>query len=235
MLASYSCGMMLLMNAITAATSTETKALELLATGVDAVSVAQALGVTEGRISQIAAQPEFARQLAELKFEQLRKHNATDNEYDDLEKKLLKQLKNTVGMVMDPMKISRILRDVNQAKRRGSSAPDSLVRQRPTVRLNINPVLIARFSVNGANQVVQATSGESIQDLVTIQSGNVQRLLNEHAKTVALPAPSEIGSSESNGIVWRKPQGREKVDLLSDLGFAHEIAESSSQQSEAGE
>jgi hypothetical protein len=208
------------MNTSTANTSTESRALELLATGIEPEQVASALGVTSSRISQIAADPEFVKQLAELKFAQLAKHNATDNEYDDLEKKILTQLKNTIGLVMDPMKLSRILQVVNAAKRRGSSAPDSLIRQRPTVRLNINAALVAKFALNGSNQVVQASIGNDTQDLVTIQSGNVQRLLNEHAKTAI---PVSTNSSEADGVVWRKPQGREKQDLLTDLGFAVEV------------
>jgi hypothetical protein len=220
------------MNSTPAATSTESRALELLSTGVEAEHVALALGVSPSRISQIAADPEFARQLAELKFEQLRKHNATDNEYDILEKELLAQLKRTCSMLFDPMKIARILQTVNAAKRRGSSAPDSLTRQKPTVKLQINAALVARFAVNGANQVVQASIGDSTQDLVTIQSGNVQRLLNEQAKTPITLEHSINGSDEANGTRWRKPQGREKVDLLTDLGFAHEIEVSATQASQ---
>jgi hypothetical protein len=210
--------------AITPTTSLELRAIELLATGIEQVHVAQALGVTEGRISQILSNPEFATALAEKKYEQLKKHNDTDNKYDALEKKVLDALERTLTLVMDPMKLARILTVLNSAKRRGASAPDSLVRTRPTVRLNINTAVLARFSVNGSNQVVQASidtnAGEIKQDLVTIQSGNVQRLLNEHSKIKSLPAGS---SGEAEGVVWRKSQGREKHDLLTELGFTHEI------------
>lgn len=215
-------------NPSTANASTEERALELLSSGIEQVAVASALGVTESRISQILANPLYAQRLAELKYTQLMKHNETDNKYDALEKKVLAQLERTLALVMDPMKLARILTVLNSAKRRGASAPDSLVRQRPTVRLNVSQTVLARFSVNGSNQVVQASIGNETQDLVTIQSQGVQRLLNEHAKqnAVPLPAPS-IGEVE--GKVWRKSQGREKHDLLSELGFAHEITISSEQ------
>lgn len=221
------------MNTSTANTSTEDRALELLAAGIEQVHVAAALGVTEGRISQIISNPMFAERLVELKFDQLKKHNETDNEYDSLEKAILQTLKRTIGMVMDPMKLAAILTRINNAKRRGSSAPDSLVRQRATVRLNISSQVIGRFAVNGANQVVQASIGDQTQDLVTIQSGGVQRLLNEHAKT-AIPLPAPRGSGEANGEVWRKSQGREKHDLLTECGFAHEINVSVEQQTTGG-
>lgn len=216
-------------NPTTASTATEDRAIELLSSGIEQHAVAAALGVTEGRISQILANPLFAQKLAELKYEQLKKHNDTDNKYDALEKKVLAQLERTLALVMDPMKLARILQTLNAAKRRGASAPDSLVRQRPTVRLNIGTQILARFAVNGANQVVQASIGNDTQDLVTIQSGNVQRLLNEHAKTA--PIIEAIPAAESDGKVWRKAQGREKHDLLTELGFAHEVTISEEQHS----
>jgi hypothetical protein len=218
-------------NTSTANTSTEERAIELLSSGIEQHAVASALGVTESRISQILANPLFASKLAELKYEQLKKHNDTDNKYDALEKKVLAQLERTLALVMDPMKLARILTVLNSAKRRGASAPDSLVRTKSTVRLNISTQVLARFAVNGANQVVQASIGSDTQDLVTIQSGSVQRLLNESSKT-ALVIPAQSGSEESSGKVWRKPQGREKHDLLTELGFAHEITVSEDCSSE---
>lgn len=203
---------------------TAQRALELLSSGIEQEHVASALGVTAGRISQFLADPVFASALAERKFVQLQKHNETDNAYDTLEKKVLDQLTRTLAMVMDPMKLATILTRLNQAKRRGSSAPDSIVRKSPTVQLNIAPSLVARFAVNGANQVVQVSVGEQSQDLVTIQSSNVRKLLNEHAKNVTPTLPSPAGSGEATGVVWRKPQGREKHDLLTECGFAHEIS-----------
>lgn len=205
--------------------STAQRALELLSSGIEQEHVASALGVTAGRISQLLSDPDFASALAERKFVQLQKHNETDNKYDDLEKKVLGQLERTLSLVMDPMKLAIIMTRINQAKRRGASAPDSIVRNKSTIQLNISPTVVARFAVNGANQVVQASIGEQSQDLVTIQSSGVRKLLNEHTKTVqSLSAPT----GESAGVVWRKSQGREKHDLLTECGFAHEIGSGNS-------
>lgn len=211
------------MNTSTANTSTEEKALELLSSGYEQVQVASALGVTEGRISQIIANPLFAEKLAELKFVQMKKHNETDNKYDKLEAKALDQLERSLPLVMDPMKLTNIVSRLNQAKRRGSTSPDSIVRKNPTIRLNISQAVINRFAVNGHNQVVTAAIGDQSQDLVTIQSGGVQRLLNEHTKQTAALALEHSGNPEANGVVWRKPQGREKHDLLTECGFDYEI------------
>lgn len=214
----------------TANKSTEDKALELLSAGYDQVVVANSLGISQSRISQLVADPIFSRSLTEKRFVQLQKHNETDNHYDRLEKTALMQLERTLPMVMDPMKLAIVITRLNQAKRRGSSAPDSLVRQKPTVRLNINAAVVAKFSLNGSNQVVSTVVDNETQDLVTIQSSGIQRLLNEHAKNaIPLPAIGNKGTkswseaAEGMGKKWIKPQGREKQDLLSECGFAVEV------------
>lgn len=219
----------------TANKSTEDKALELLAAGYDQVVVANSLGISQSRISQLLSDSEFARKLAESRFVQLQKHNETDNVYDSLEKKALSALERTLPLVMDPMKLAIIITRLNQAKRRGSSAPESLVRQKPTVRLNINAAVVAKFSINGSNQVVSTIVDNETQDLVTIQSSGIQRLLNEHAKqSLVVPAIGNKGTrsyseaAEGLGKRWIKPQGREKQDLLSECGFAVEVEVSQS-------
>ena len=213
-------------------TSIESRALELLSSGIEQAAVASALGISESRISQLVAEPTFALKLAEARFEQLRKHNATDNEYDSLEKSLLEILKKQIPMMVmaKPMEIARVLSLINGAKRRGASAPDAITRTKPTVRLSIPISVVQKFATNAANQVVEASIGNESQELVTIQSGQVQRLLNEQAINLQskLPAPSRynpgnrLRDSELDGEVWTKRQGREQ-NLMEDLGFTTEI------------
>lgn len=210
----------------TALTSIESRALELLSSGIEAVAVASALGISESRISQLIAEPVFAAKLAEARFEALRKHNATDNEYDSLEKTLIEQLKRVASFATKPMEIARILQIINSAKRRGASAPDSITRVKQVVRLSIPIAVVNRFQVNAANQVVEAGIEGDSQQLVTMQSGNITRLLNEQAKSIPrLQAPA----TEADGVIWKKRQGREQ-NLLEELGFTVEI--SSEQPSE---
>lgn len=222
-------------------TSTETRALDLLASGFDAAQVASALGLSEGRISQLMSGSEFATELATKRYTQLAKHNETDNLADRVERKTLEMIEKSLPIIMDPMKLARIYGVVNSAKRRGASAPDAIHSQRRTITLNIPIAVVNKFQTNAANQVVEAgTQSESgtldSQALVTIQSGSMQRLLNEHVQQNGGDVPVVLGreegkvarrdernDSESKGIAWRKAQGRERHDVLSECGFTHEI------------
>lgn len=199
----------------------EARALELLGSGIEPVQVASALGISESRISQLIADPEFAGKLAEAKYKNLAKHNETDNLYDRVEKKALEQLERSLPMIMRPMELTRVVATLNSAKRRGISSPDAITRVKPTVKLSIPIAVVNKFQVNAANQVVQAgTSDGNVQDLVTIQSSNVRSMLNDKLKAIANnPSPT---LTEADGVKWTKRQGREQ-NLLEDLGFTVEL------------
>ncbi len=153
-------------------TALETRALALLSSGITAEQCAHACGVSPARISQLISTEEFASKLAERRFESLRKNNARDDELDSLEDSLIQQLRSSITFVLDPMKLARLLQVVNAAKRRGASAPDSVVQKQTILKLNIPITLIQRFTTNSSNQVISA--GE--QDLVTIQSSQMKKL-----------------------------------------------------------
>ena len=210
------------------ANSQEDKILELLASGIPQNEVAAALGLSDGRISQLVADENFSRKLAEAKYQNLVKHNETDNIYDSIELKLAKKLEQNIPLMMRPMEITRALQTVNSLKRRGVSSPDSITRTKPTVHLNIPIAVINQFKMNAAGQVISAGIGNVVQDLVTIQSGNMKELVNAHLpKLQNSPSPT---LKESDGQVWRKPQGRESHDILSECGFSVDIEVSSQPQ-----
>jgi predicted transcriptional regulator len=208
-----------------ALSSTESRALELLAAGIEQVQVASALGITESGLSQIVSDPDFSTALTEARYKQLAKHNETDNLYDKIERKLAERLQETSAMLFKPTEIARTLSLVNGLKRRGASNPDSLIRAKPTVKLNIPIAVLNHFQMNAAGQVVTAAIGEQRQDLVTMQSGKLKGLLNEHAKLMGAEHASTVNSRllEADGVRYVKPQGRESVDLLAECGFTVEV------------
>lgn len=165
-------------------TATESRALELLGQNIHPAHVAAALGVTESLISQYLADPQFVSEVADRRFKNLAKHNQRDLAYDEMEDNLLKQLKSFMPMVVDPMKIARLLQVVNQAKRRGSSAPEAMVQKSEVISLTLPIQIINQFQTNSANQVIKAGD----QELVTVQSGNMSSLLSAHLST-KLPPP----------------------------------------------
>lgn len=158
-----------------ALTATESKALTLLGQGFAPEMVATAIGVSPARISQLLSQDEFAQQVAELRYRQLASHTERDSKYDTLEDQILDRLRQSLSMVFDPMKLAKLLSVVNSAKRRGAAAPEHLTTQQTVVQLNIPTAILQQFQVNVNNQVVRAGQ----QDLITVQSANMTKMLHQ--------------------------------------------------------
>jgi hypothetical protein len=173
--------------------STESRALTLLGQGLDPSVVASAIGCTPSYISQLLSDPEFANQVAELRFHSLAKHSERDNAYDDIEDKLLEKLKNCLPFMMRPMEVLAAIKVINAAKRRSSDTPASLQQKSPVIQLVLPTQIIQQFQLNGTNQVIRA--GE--QELVTAQASQLKNMLNSinnHDTLIpsnALPSPQE--------------------------------------------
>ncbi len=182
--------------------STEEKALALLGSGLGPEVVATACGVSASRISQLLSEPEFAAAVSELRFTALQKHNERDNTYDALEEKLQKQLGATIPMLMRPMEIARVLSVVNAAKRRGSSAPESVHNQNTVVSIMLPTKIIQNFTTNINNQVVQIGT----QELQTIQAGSLKNLVADNTAKKLQSIPLEQSSKEIN-YVQTTPEG----------------------------
>jgi hypothetical protein len=157
--------------------STEERALTLLGQGINPEMVASAVGVSISRISQLLSDSEFAAKVSELRFQSLAKHNERDNKYDQMEAQLQDKLSDLIPYMMKPIEVLRAIQIINGAKRRGSSAPESITQQNTIVQLTMPVKIVNNFSqniqTNIHNQVVKA--GE--QELVTIQSGRMNSLL----------------------------------------------------------
>lgn len=157
--------------------------ISLLGQGHPATTVASALGITESRVSQVASEPEAAAEIANLRYSTLQKYNETDNHYQSLENKLLDKLEQSLVFIQRPMEIARTLQIINGAKRRGQESPQQIVHQN-IVNITLPAQLLQRFTVDGANQVVQV--GE--QTLLTIPSNKVGALANDYAAISGSPA-----------------------------------------------
>lgn len=157
--------------------STSTTAAALLAKGIRKVDIAEHLGLTPSAVTQaVASAP--AAQLTD-------QHVQLDNQYDRIEQGLLNQLEKTMPLLMRPMEIAKVLSTINGARRRGGPLKDS--GPKTVVQLNLPVAIQNRFVLNAQNQVVSAGN----QDLVTLQSQNVVKLL-ESSKN-ASPQEDEFG------------------------------------------
>ena len=171
-------------------TSTEERALTLLGSGVQAEAVANALGVTPSRISQLLSQEDFASKVANLRYEILQKHNVRDNAYDTLEDKLIKKLENSINLMAKPDTLIRAVSVVNNAKRRGQSSPDHVANHTNIVQLILPTIIKEIFATNLDNQVVRA--GE--QELLTMPSSN----LLDQVKAIQKERIEHIQDAEAN-------------------------------------
>ena len=145
------------------------RALQLLGQGIAPSIVASSCGVTESAVSQWVSDPEFAAQIAELRFSNLQKHNERDSHYDSLEDRLHKKMEDLLPLMVRPMEVLKAIQVINQAKRRGASAPDSIIQQQTIIQLNIPTQIIQKFQINSQNMVTQAGD----QELLTLQSGTL--------------------------------------------------------------
>jgi hypothetical protein len=175
----------------TTTTSTESRALSLLGQGLGPEIVAAAIGVSTSRISQLLSDPDFSSQVADLRFKNLSKHNERDNSYDALEDTLVEKLKDLLPYMMRPMEVLKAIQVINAAKRRGSSAPEAITAQQTVVQLVMPTQIIQSFTTNINNQVVKAGT----QDLVTVQSSNMTKMLEARKGNDYVPITNKPGST----------------------------------------
>ncbi len=162
--------------------SVEEKALSLLGSGVQAESVASALGVTPSRIAQLLSDKVFSDSVAELRYKSLQEHNIRDGKYDTLEDTLLTKLERSLPLLVRPESILKAIGVVNSAKRRGQSAPQQVTNQQNIVNLVLPTVIAEKFAININNQVTKAGD----QELLTMASGNLLKQIEDAASARTL-------------------------------------------------
>ncbi len=183
-----------------AITSQESRALELLGQGVGPEQTASAVGLSVSRISQLLSDADFAAQVAEKRFFNLQKHNERDNAYDMMEDRLLKKLGDCLIFMTKPMEVLRAIQIINQAKRRGASAPDQITQQQTVVTLTMPVTIVNQFKLDGNRQVLEAGQ----QTLITAQSSHLQDMINKRkdAQNV-LPSPLPTAALASEHLAAR--------------------------------
>ena len=149
--------------------SIEDRALSLLGQGISSEIVASTLGVTPARISQLLADPIFASQVTELRYEALQVHNKRDDSYDKIEDKLLIKLEAAIPLMFKPETVLSAIKVVNAAKRRGTTSPEAISTTNNIVQLILPKKIINQFTTNVNNQVTKVGN----QTLVTMQAGEL--------------------------------------------------------------
>ena len=175
-------------------TSSESRALTLLGQGINPEMTASAVGLSTSRISQLLSDPEFAAQVADLRYKNLARHNERDLAYDTLEDTLLSRLRDLLPFMLKPIEVLKAIQVINAAKRRGASAPDSITAQQEVINLIMPVQIINQYTVNSANQVIKAGQ----QELVTVQSSRLTTLVADLKAKVAQNVLSNSRPNESS-------------------------------------
>lgn len=181
---------------------TEDRAAALLGSGIKPEIVASSLGVSHARISQLMSDEAFASRVAELRYQNLAKHNERDDKADSLESRILERLEEEMPIVHRPMELLKMYQVLNAAKRRGASTPEAIVEKQSIVQLVVPIQIINKFQSNAQGQVTVV--GDT--DLLTIQSGALESLSKErNQKTIQqrvgnlLDSGNELAKERQNG------------------------------------
>ncbi len=175
--------------------ATEKRAIDLLAGGCTQAQVASATGLSESRISQIISKPEISAQISSARVEKLGAANTRDAAYDALEDSLIEKMAESLPFAQKPLEIARLLKVVNEAKRRGVANTEQTAATANVVQILMPTTIVQKFTTNINNQVISA--GEQV--LETIQSNTLLRTTKEKmeaARVPALGAPENVQATE---------------------------------------
>jgi hypothetical protein len=136
-----------------------------------------------------------------LRLAKLAKHSEQDELYDDLEYKLAKKLNGLLDYVMDPMKVMKMLAEMNKLKRRNHSTSEGIAGQATVIQLQLPQAIRQKLEVkvNINNQVLQI--GE--QSMTTATIGALNNLVKDMRHKQALTLENQSGQitnpARSNG------------------------------------
>jgi hypothetical protein len=166
-------------------TGTPARILELLGSGVQPVQVASAVGCSESYISQLLSDDEFARAVAQKRYDLLVAESGRDRAYDHIEDQLLEKLKAALPFITKTGEILASIKVINGAKRRGAATLGGAASNNTVIQLVLPTKTKARFTVGSNGQVLEVSSGAGSQSLLTVQSSSVSRLLEQHKQELS--------------------------------------------------
>lgn len=148
---------------------------QCLQQGFKAVEIADALGCTEGYISQlISASPRLQEAKAGLDS----RYADIDTLYDRIEQRALEELEKRMAVCTKPMELVRIAQAMNAAKRRSTAPLGALeggAGKGATVNITIpQQVAVQQFQFNGNNQAIALASEDGVQERALITASTQQ-------------------------------------------------------------
>jgi len=185
-------------------TGSRKRALELLGTGMAVGIVASAVGVDHSYISQLLANEEFAKEVAELRFKNLQSHTLRDERYNQLEDYFVERIDEIKECITRPADIFRAAMLLNKAQRRGQVDPSLGQEFKAVVKLSIPQVIQAQFQVDASGIIISVGTQEmlTMPSNVLLKEIHGERLDSDGKAAIAGPAEAfaihERTRSEAN-------------------------------------
>jgi hypothetical protein len=182
------------------------KIAKMLVIGVPQIQIAEVMGLSEGRISQIKEEEGFKRIYEECLIEDFRKHEDLNNGWDSIEKKALEIILSVLQYNKNPDYALKAAMVANRANRRGDGSANGNVPlptnmgERVVIHLHQNFVgRLQQLNVEAIGAV--DTQGKTLKDLIRA---------NEK-KQVSMLGPQAVKK------LLTKKRGPDDEDLLADL------------------
>jgi hypothetical protein len=139
---------------------------ELLGTGLSNEIVATAVGCDSAYISQLLSDEVFAGEVTALRAAALTANSKRDRKIDGIEDALIVKLEELMdsGVIYKPNDVLRAFTVINNAKRRGVSAAESITINNTVVNLSLPNRVVREFVQNAQGEVVEVEG----QTLVTM-------------------------------------------------------------------
>lgn len=134
---------------------------KLVAMNVSQKQIAQACGVSEGRISQITATDDFRSRLAEIQSEDLEQADETNRGWDMVENLALGHVLENMQLNPDPEFALRVAAQANKAARRGGLGNQPINgKANATATITLNIAYIGQLKADGqfGQKAIDATA-----------------------------------------------------------------------------
>lgn len=179
----------------------KSKLQKLLAQDLPQVAIANALGCSEGYISQCMADDAFRAQVAAIRIARLEGAGDRDDALDKLEGQLIEKMEKAVNYMIKPRDILDAFKVINSAKRSNSvaltSAGDGFGQQ---ARIILPRAMAVTFVQNNFGEIVEA-GGRSLATL----PANVLKQMAA-TKQQQLLGVSNDGNNTGNAFTLRRAE-----------------------------
>jgi hypothetical protein len=156
---------------------------ELLGSGLSNEVVASAVGCEPSYITQLMSDENFANEVVALRSANLTANNKRDRSIDKIEDRLIEKVGQAIeeNLIYKPLDLVKVFAVLNNAKRRGVPAHESLVINKQVVNLSIPGMVVNNFTMNQQKEVVEINVDGKSQTMVTMPAHQLLQTLAKDA------------------------------------------------------